>query len=205
MPDDAVLGRQEIVIVERAGAGCVLVVAPVVAFFAYHFVKASWSAVRGVEPILEDSPALNVVVALAILGGSLLLLLVSVSGFVGAAWRPKMKFYERGMTLHGGWEGGGGPVLYAQIESLRLTASHRMERVKNRYGVPTGERYENTEYTFDFRLKTGRKPKAKRKRLRFKLVHDRNDNDIDAVVRRLEMEGVRVERPAAESKADADA
>ena len=196
MSKDVALGAEELVISDRSGRGCVLVVAPVIAFVAYHFVKASWSALKGAEPILDDSPVLNVVVALVFLLGSVLVLCLAVAGFVGSLRGSKMKFYERGLVLYGGWDGGHGRLLYSEIESLRLTEKHNMEKVKNRYGVPAGERYENTDYTFSFRLR------SKRKTVRFNFVHDRNDVEVDAVVRRLELEGVRVERVGAKEKAD---
>ena len=195
MSKDVALGAEELVISDRSGRGCVLLVTPVMAFVAYHFVKASWSALKGAEPIFDDSPVLNVVVALAFLGGSALVLCLAVAGFVGSLRGSKMKFYERGLVLHGGWDGGGGRLLYSEIESLRLTEKHNVEKVKNRHGAPAGGRYENTEYTFSFRLRSRR-----RKTLKFNFIHDRNEAEIGDVVRRLELEGVRVERVGAKEE-----
>ena len=195
MSKDVALGAEELVISERSGRGCVLMGAPVVAFVAYHFVKASWSALKGAEPILDDSPVLNGVVALVFLAVSVLVLCLAAAGFVGSLRGSKMKFYERGLVLHGGWDGRRGRLLYSEIESLRLTERHNSRKVRNRYGGPAGERYENTEYTFSFRLRSGR-----RKTLRFKIIHDRDDAEMGAVVRRLELEGIRVERGGAKGK-----
>ncbi|HYE14547.1 MAG TPA: hypothetical protein VD968_08925, partial [Pyrinomonadaceae bacterium] len=122
------LGREEVVVEDRAISSWLAFAAPIILLVAGYFVKSSWGAVTGAErPIIDDSKVLNFIVGLVILGASLFFCLCSVLLLVGALWKTRMKFYERGVTLHGhGVSGPRSQFLYGEVEGVRITEKHNM-------------------------------------------------------------------------------
>ena len=202
------LGREEMVIEDTLVSGCMMYAAPLVFIVAAYFVRNSWRAVTGVDdPIIDDSRVLNFAVGLAIMCVGLLFCLVSVGVLLDGLWKTKMKFYERGVTLHGA--GASGPrsaFLYGDLEGVRVTEKHNMVApAPSRYArrdlldvavdALTGTKpkeppkvYDSTEYTFSFRLRGERGPAE------FRITLQRDEGEADAVVERLAAEGVRAER-----------
>jgi hypothetical protein len=203
------LGRGEIVIEDKAISGCMTYASPVLFIVAAHFVKSSWRAMTGAEqPIIGDSTILNFVVGSVILGASLLFCAISVVVLIGGLWKTKMKFYERGVTLHGA--GASGPkseFLYGEVEGVRITEKHNMVAAPaTRYQYQRGlletavdavtgskppERpkvYESTEYTFSFQLREEEQPAE------FSITLHRDAGEVPAVVERLAAEGIKAER-----------
>lgn len=206
------LGRVEVVIEDGSISGCVTYASPVIFIVAAHFVRSSWRAVTGAErAIIGDSTFLNFVVGLTIMAVSLLFCLASAGVLIGGLWKTKMKFYERGVTLHGfGASGPKSEFLYGEVEGVRITEKHNMiNPTPSRYerrrdlldmaadalsGTKPKERpkvYENTEYTFSFRLRGEAQPAE------FRITLHRDGGEVDAVVERLGAEGVRAERVGA--------
>jgi hypothetical protein len=201
------LGREEIVIEDALVSGCMMYAAPVVLIVAAYFVRNSWRAATGADdPIIDDSGVLNFAVGLAIMGVSLLFCLISVGVLLDGLWKTKMKFYERGVTLHGA--GASGPkseFLYGDLEGVRVAEKHNMaDPTPSRHkrdlldvafdalsGTRPKERpkvYESTEYTFSFRLRGEKAPAELR------ITLNRDEGEVAAVVERLAAEGVRAER-----------
>jgi hypothetical protein len=204
------LGREEVAIEDKAVSGCLAYAAPIILLVAGYFVKSSWGAITGAErPISDDSKVLNFVVGLVILGASLFFCLCCVLLLVGALWKTRMKFYERGITLHGhGVSGPRSQFLYGEVEGVRITEKHNMVTCPRRNNrdlleialdalagaKPTPPRptvYESTEYTFSFRLKGEAEPAE------FRITLHRDGGEAEAVVERLAAEGIRAERAEA--------
>jgi hypothetical protein len=199
------LGREEVVVEDRAISSWLAFAAPIILLVAGYFVKSSWGAVTGAErPIIDDSKVLNFIVGLVILGASLFSCLCSVLLLVGALWKTRMKFYERGVTLHG--HGATGPrsqFLYGEVEGVRITEKHNMVATPRRNNrdlleialdalagtkpAPRPTVYESTEYTFSFRLKGEAEPAE------FRITLHRDGGEAAAVSERLAAEGIRAE------------
>jgi hypothetical protein len=203
------LGSEEMVIEDTLVSGCMTYATPVVFIVAAYFVRSSWRALFGAEsPIIGDSPFLNFVVGSAILVASLFFCVASVVVLIDGLWKTKMKFYERGVTLHG--LGASGPrteLRYGEVEGVSVTEKHNMvapspsPHARRRdllevaldalSGAKPKERpkvYENSDYTFSFRLRGEAEPAE------FRITLHRDAGEADAVVERLAAEGIRAER-----------
>ena len=202
------LGGEEVVIEDGSISGCMTYASPVICIVAGYFAKSSWRAMTGPDrPIIDDSKVLNLLVGLIILGVSLFFCVGAVFILIGGLWKTKMKFYERGLTLHGlEAVGNRSRFAYADLDSVRITEKHNMRDPPAPRGaqrdlldmgvdaVAGAERakptkvYESTEYTFSF------KPKGKARPTEFKITLDRDGGEVPAVVERLKAEGVEAER-----------
>ena len=216
------LGREEVTIKDESVSGCMTIGAPVILFVAGYFARNSWAVVSGAgDPIIDDSRVFNAVVGLVILGASLFFCACAVLVLIFGLWKTKMKFYERGLTLHGvgALESIDTPrLLYGDLAHVHITEKHHLsEDPPSSYGIrkhvhkrdlldvavdvlfkkknekkPEPPKfYENTEYTFRFKLKKSKAP------VTFSIILDRANEEIDSVAERLEMEGVTVKREAA--------
>lgn len=207
------LGREEAVIEDQTVSGCMAYAAPVIFLVAAYFARAAWRAITGAEsPIIDDSKLLNLVAGLTILGASLFFCGCALLVLVGGTWKTKMKFHERGLTLHGvgALEAAGHTrLLYGDLAHVGVAEKHHMvpdpaARGPNRdlldfavdtlTGTKPPERpkvYGGTEYTFHFRLKASAEP------FTFAITLDRAEGEIPAVVERLRAAGVEAEFEAA--------
>ena len=137
-------------------------------------------------------------------------------------WKTKMKFYERGLTLHGLGAPGTSRLLYSDLEQVHITEKHNLtDEPGTADGLPGLHRpkrdllevavdalfakksekkpeppkfYENTEYTFRFTLRGATEP------VTFSIILDRADEEVPSIVERLEMEGIRVAREEGREK-----
>ena len=202
------LGSEEVVIEDQSVSGCMTYAAPVICVVAGYFARSSWHAITGAEsPIIDDSKVLNLLVGLSILGASLFFCVGAVFIFIEGLWKTKMKFYERGVTLHGVEAAGRkSRFSYAELGSVRITEKHNMRDPP----APRGGRrdlldvavdalagverkqppkvYESTEYTFSF------KPRREARPTEFRLTLHRDGGEVPAIVERLKAEGVEAER-----------
>ena len=205
------MGREEAVIEDQTVSGCMTYAAPVIFLVAAYFARASWRAVAGTDsPIIDDSRVLNLVAGLAILGASLFFCGSALFVLLIGLWKTKMKFYERGVTLHGvGTLDTVRPRLfYADLERVRVAEKHHMRDATPRRGrrdllevaldALSGTKpparpkvYENTEYTFGFKLKGEPEP------VKFYITLDRAEAEMTAVVERLRAAGVEAEHERA--------
>ena len=187
--------------------------APVVFLVAAYFARAAWRAVSGAEsPIIDDSRLLNLAVGLTILGASLFFCGCSALVLFVGLWKTKMRFYERGFTLHGhgALEAAGRTRLfYADLEGVRVAEKHHLRddpgvrRVRRdlldvAFDALAGTKpparpqvYDSTEYTFSFRLKGVPEP------VRFSIMLDRAEAEVPAVVERIRAAGVGAEHETA--------
>lgn len=196
MSKAAPLGRAEVTIEELSLSGCGAYVALLVLVVAGYLFWNYWVAV------------------LFICACAGLVLIVYL-------WNHKMKFYERGLTLHGLGAPGTPRLLYIDLEHVHITEKHLLTEERGVYGLPTryvpkrdlldvaldalfakkSEKkpeppkfYENTEYTFRFTLKEAKEP------VTFSIILDRADEEIPSIAERLEMEGVKVVREEARAR-----
>ena len=212
MSKATLLGKEEVTIKDQLVSGCLTFSAPFVLLVAGYIVRHSWAGVAGAEhAIFGDSRLLNVailVVGLFFCGCSLLVL-------INGLWKTKMKFYDRGLTLHGiGVLGSTDRTrfLYSDIALVHITEKHNLTDERRtgfprRYAFkrdlvevgfdalwgkkvekePPPKFYENTEYTLRFTSKTSEEAVIV-------ITLDRADQEIPAITDRLEMEGVKVSR-----------
>lgn len=220
MSKAALLGSEEVTIEEHTVSGCMIYAAPVILIVAGYFVRSSWGVVRGAEAaIIGDSKFLNVVVGLALLGTSLFFCAFAALVLIAGLWKTRIKFYERGLTLHGLGAVGASCLFYNDLALVHITEKHNLtadppgaaDGLPRRYTpkrdllevaidallAKKSEKkpdppkfYENTEYTFTFTLKKQSEP------VTYSIILDRADEEIVSIAERLEMEGVKVEREA---------
>ena len=194
MSKAAPLGREEVTIEDLSLSGCGAYVALLILVVAGYLVRNYWVAV-------------------------LFVCACAVLVLVAFLWNPKMKFYERGLTLHGLGAPCTSQLLYSDLEHVHITEKHnltgepgtadglpRLNRSrrdlldvavdalfakKNEKKPEPPKFYENTEYTFRFTLKESKEP------VTFFIILDRADEEVPSIAERLEMEGVKVVREEA--------
>ena len=196
MSKAALLGREEVTIEELSPSGCATYILVLILIVAGYLAWNYW-------------------VAVLFLGACVVLLLVVY------LWNHEMKFYERGLTLHGLGAPNTPYLLYSDLEHVHITEKHILTEERGVYGLPTryvpkrdlldvavdalfakkNEKkleshkiYESTEYTFRFTLKKAKEP------VTFSLILDRADEEIISIAERLEMEAVKVEREEPQEK-----
>ena len=197
MSKAAPLGREEVTIEDLSLSGCGTYVLLLILIVAGYLAWNYWVAV-------------------------LFFCACAVLVLIAYLWNQKMKFYERGLTLHGLGAPGTSRLLYSDLEHVHITEKHNLtdepgtaDGLPSRYafgrdllGVAAdalfakkSERkpeppkfYENTEYTFRFTLKEAKEP------VTFSITLDRADEEIPSIAERLEMEGIKVVREEAQER-----
>ena len=191
------LGREEVTIEDLSLSGCGTYALLLILIVAGYLARNYWVAV------------------LFICAAAALVLIAYL-------WNPKMKFYERGLTLHGLGAPDTSYLLYSDLEHVHITEKHNLTDEPSAVdGLPRLNRpkrdlldlavdalfakksekkpdppkfYENTEYTFRFTLKKAKEP------VTFSIILNRADEEIPSIAERLEMESVRVVRDEAQKK-----